>query len=59
MELRFAFTVEEINLVLGALSQLPYHQAAPLIKNIEAQALNQMTPPDPAREAKDMSDARP
>lgn len=45
MELKFTLTVDEANLVLAALSNLPFHQVAGLIGNLKLQAEQQMTPP--------------
>ncbi len=43
-KLKFEFTIEEANTVLGGLGQLPYAQVAGLIDNIKQQAAPQVQP---------------
>lgn len=42
MELSIAFSIEEVNLVLGALSKLPYEVSYALIDKVKAQATSQI-----------------
>lgn len=58
MELHFKLSVNDVNVILEALGHMPINRAGDTYAEFKTQALNQMTPPDPAREAKDMSDAR-
>ena len=43
-QLSFSFSVEEANVILIALSKLPYEQVASMITNIQQQAAGQLTP---------------
>lgn len=42
MKLNFAFTIDEANAILKALSQLPYEQVFGMIHSIQAQAAPQV-----------------
>ena len=44
-ELTFVFKVSEINLILGALEELPHKVSRKMIDNIFAQAQPQLPPP--------------
>ena len=45
--LNIQITVDEINVIIGALSKLPYEDVAGLINNVREQALKQLSPPAP------------
>lgn len=40
--LKFEFTIEEANMILGSLGKQPYEAVFPLIKNIQDQAQPQL-----------------
>jgi hypothetical protein len=42
-DLKISFSVNEVNIVLKALSNLPYHQVNELISKIHKQAQEQLT----------------
>ena len=44
-ELNFVFKISEINLILGALEELPYKVSRKMMDNIFAQAQPQLPPP--------------
>ena len=48
MDIHFTLTIEESNLMLIALSKLPYEHVAALIDKLKAQAAEQFPPPVPA-----------
>ena len=48
MDIHFTLTIEESNLMLIALSKLPYEHVAPLIEKLKMQAAEQFPPPVPA-----------
>lgn len=41
-KIKFEFTVEEANVILGSLGAQPYQQVASLIENIKQQAATQL-----------------
>lgn len=47
MMLKFEMTVDDANLVTGALGKQPYEQVAALIQSLRDQARPQLEPPDP------------
>ena len=52
MTLRLDLTIEEINLMLGALGNLPYGQVEPLINKIRTQVVPQLPEGVVAQDAK-------
>ena len=44
MKLKFEFTIDETNKILGALGKLPYEQSADVISSIRDQATPQLSP---------------
>jgi hypothetical protein len=53
MKLNFAFTIDEANAILKALSQLPYEQVFGMIHSIQAQAAPQVAAIEAQNEAAD------
>jgi hypothetical protein len=42
--LKFEFTVDQVNAIIGALFKMPYEFSAPVIAEIEKQAKTQVNP---------------
>ena len=53
MDIHFTLTIDESNLMLIALSKLPYEHVAPLIDKLKTQAAEQLAPPAPASNGKE------
>ena len=49
-EIKITFTLEQVNLVLQRLGQLPYSHVADLVEGIKAVAAPQIPPPEEANE---------
>jgi hypothetical protein len=48
--MHFEFTIEEVNMIMGALARLPYEAVAPMIDNIRRQAEPQLQQMPPAED---------
>lgn len=49
-EIKIVFTLEQVNIVLQRLGQLPYAQVADLVEGIKAIAAPQVPPVEPQQE---------
>ena len=59
MELLLKHTIEEVNLILQALSQRPFAEVADLINKIKANAMGQLTPAPADPELADTPESLP
>jgi hypothetical protein len=54
--MQFTFTEQQVNIILQALSQLPYAQSAGMIHEIQAQAQSQLKKAEPKAEVEAEND---
>jgi hypothetical protein len=50
IKITLQYNLEEVNALLSLLGNLPFSQSAPFINSIQAQAVPQLPPPEPAKE---------